>query len=131
MESKELSIVIVTYKSEGKIYNCLDSIPNNIKVKIVENSNDKTIYIPLSGGLDSRLIIAKFHEKKYKNIKAFSYGLKNNADALIAKKVADHLDVKWDLDNGKISESLVNRCISKWIREDEPKWEMVAYCTRQ
>ena len=41
MESKELSIVIVTYKSEGKIYNCLDSIPNNIKVKIVENSNDK------------------------------------------------------------------------------------------
>ena len=63
---------------------------------IIENSNDKTIYIPLSGGLDSRLIIAKFHEKKYKNIKAFSYGLKNNADALIAKKVADHLDVKWD-----------------------------------
>ena len=63
---------------------------------IIENSNDKTIYVPLSGGLDSRLIIAKFHEKKYKNIKSFSYGLKNNSDALIAKKVADHLDVKWD-----------------------------------
>lgn len=63
---------------------------------IIENSNDKTIYIPLSGGLDSRLIIAKFHEKKYKNIKSFSYGLKNNSDAIIAKKVADHLDVKWD-----------------------------------
>ena len=63
---------------------------------IIENSNDKTIYIPLSGGLDSRLIIAKFHEKKYKNIKSFSYGLKNNSDALIAKKVADHLDIKWD-----------------------------------
>ena len=56
---------------------------------------DKTIYIPLSGGLDSRLIIAKFHEKNIKYIKSFSYGLKNNSDALIAK-VADHLDIKWD-----------------------------------
>lgn len=75
-----------------KINNIIDDSINYI----IENSNDKTIYIPLSGGLDSRLIIAKFHEKKYKNIKSFSYGLKNNSDALIAKKVADHLDVKWD-----------------------------------
>ena len=42
MESKELSIVIVTFKSEGKIFDCLNSIPNNIEVKIVENSNNKT-----------------------------------------------------------------------------------------
>ena len=41
MESKELTVVIVTFKSEGKIFNCLDSIPNNIKVKIVENSNNE------------------------------------------------------------------------------------------
>ena len=75
-----------------KINEIIDDSINHI----IENSNDRTIFIPLSGGLDSRLIISKFHEKKYKNIKAFSYGLKNNADALIAKKVADHLDVKWD-----------------------------------
>ena len=30
---------------------------------IIENSNDRTIFIPLSGGMDSRLIISKFHEK--------------------------------------------------------------------
>ena len=40
MESKELSIVIVTFKSEEKIFDCLDSIPRNIKVNIVENSNN-------------------------------------------------------------------------------------------
>ena len=49
----------------------------------------------------------------------------------IEKQAEGYLDVKWDLDNGKISESLVNRCIGKWIREDEPRWNMVAYCTRQ
>jgi N-acetylglucosaminyl-diphospho-decaprenol L-rhamnosyltransferase len=41
MKSKELSIVIVTFKSERKIYDCLDSIPNNIDVKIIENSNNE------------------------------------------------------------------------------------------
>jgi GT2 family glycosyltransferase len=60
MESKELSIVIVTYKSEGKIYNCLDSIPNNIKVKIVENSNDKNFKSKI--------------ESKYRNVKCILTG---------------------------------------------------------
>ena len=43
MKSKELSIVIVTFKSERKIYDCLDSIPNNIDVKIIENSNNEKL----------------------------------------------------------------------------------------
>ena len=77
-------------------FDTINNIVDDSINHIIENSNDKTIYIPLSGGLDSRLIIAKFHEKKYKNIKSFSYGLKNNSDALIAKKVADHLNIKWD-----------------------------------
>ena len=55
-----------------KINEIIDDSINHI----IENSNDRTIFIPLSGGLDSRLIISKFHEKKYKNIKSFSYGLK-------------------------------------------------------
>ena len=41
MEFKELTIVIVTFKSEEKIYNCLNSIANEIPVIIIENSNNK------------------------------------------------------------------------------------------
>ena len=40
MEFKELTIVIVTYKSEDKISNCLKSIPKEIPVIVVENSNN-------------------------------------------------------------------------------------------
>ena len=40
MESKELTIVIVT-KSEEKILNCLNSISDNIPVIIVENSSNE------------------------------------------------------------------------------------------
>ena len=41
MESKELTIVIVTFKSDEKIINCLKSISFNIPVIVVENSNNK------------------------------------------------------------------------------------------
>ncbi len=40
MESKELTLVIVTFKSDEKIINCLKSIPSNTPVIVVENSND-------------------------------------------------------------------------------------------
>ena len=41
MQTEDLSIIIVTFKSEGKIFDCLNSIPDNIKVIVVENSNNK------------------------------------------------------------------------------------------
>jgi len=40
MESKDLTIVIVTFKSEAKISICLNSISKEIPVIIVENSNN-------------------------------------------------------------------------------------------
>ena len=41
MNTKDLTIVIVSFKSEGKILNCLRSINNKAKVIIVENSDNK------------------------------------------------------------------------------------------
>ena len=43
MESNELTVVIVTFRSELKIIDCLKSIPKNIKIIVVENSNNFTI----------------------------------------------------------------------------------------
>ena len=41
MDSNKLTIVIVTFKSEEKIFNCLKSISTDIPVIVVENSNDE------------------------------------------------------------------------------------------
>ena len=41
MEIKDLSIVITTFKSENKIYSCLDSIPKKIRILVIENSNNE------------------------------------------------------------------------------------------
>ena len=40
MGDKKITIIINTFKSEEKIYNCLDSIPNTYKVVVVENSKN-------------------------------------------------------------------------------------------
>ncbi len=41
MESKELTIVIVTFKSDKKIFSCLNSIPSDVSTIVVENSDKK------------------------------------------------------------------------------------------
>ena len=80
---------------EKEFIHNFDEILDNIFDDLIEKVGDKPIYIPLSGGLDSRLVLTKLSEKKIKNIHCFSYGLKNNADSLVAKKICEHLEVKW------------------------------------
>ena len=60
METNDLTVVIVTFKSEEVIFSCLDSIPSNIKVIVVENSNNKKFKEEL--------------EKKYRNVNCIIAG---------------------------------------------------------
>ena len=58
----------------------------------------KKIYIPLSGGMDSRLIVAFLSKKEdlRKRIYVYSYGLsKENKEAKISKSVANELALHW------------------------------------
>ena len=41
MEIKDISVIITTFKSENKIYTCIDSLPKTIKILVLENSNDE------------------------------------------------------------------------------------------
>ena len=41
METKDLTVIITTIKSENRIHACLNSLPKNIRVLVVENSKDE------------------------------------------------------------------------------------------
>ena len=38
---QNLTVIIVTFMSEKVIHNCISSIPKDIKIVIVDNSNNK------------------------------------------------------------------------------------------
>jgi len=76
---------------------------------------DDFIAISLSGGYDSRLIAAmcsKFHPQ---NVICYTYGIKDNAEEKLARKVAERLGIKWikiDYDS-KLTAGYINEDIFK------------------
>jgi len=55
----------------------------------------KTPIIPLSGGWDSRLIVAMLKKCGVENVICFSYGRRGNAEAEASRAVAQALGYKW------------------------------------
>ena len=62
---------------------------------MINSANGRQIIVPLSGGLDSRFIVTGLRKFNYKNVICISYGLKNNIEAILAKKIAKKLGYKW------------------------------------
>lgn len=63
--------------------------------RVIHYADGHCIILPLSGGLDSRLILAKLVEKKYDNLYVFTYGVKNSHEAKMARHVCEKLNVNW------------------------------------
>ena len=73
----------------------LGQILNDLTRKMIERAGGKTIWVPLSAGLDSRILLCKLHEHGYQNIQTFTYGPRFNFEAKYAKKIAAKLNVPW------------------------------------
>lgn len=63
--------------------------------RLISRANGKTIVIPLSSGLDSRLLALQLKLNNYKNVICFSYGKSNNSASIKSKKTAKKLGFKW------------------------------------
>lgn len=81
--------------SEEENLKNLSSTIDEVFDRTIKSLNGRTAVIPLSGGLDSRLVLAKLVEKGYKNIVTFSYGLNGNPECHKAKDFAKKIGVPW------------------------------------
>lgn len=76
-------------------YEKFNDILNGIVRKIISRHNGSPFVFPLSAGLDSRLLLCKFHELGCENITTFSYGPSFNFESRHAERIAQHLGVRW------------------------------------
>jgi len=79
----------------SSLKNRLADVTLEIFRKMIPGLDGREVIVPLSAGLDSRLVVSALKELGYPRIKCFSYGLKGNHEARAAKKIAEKLDVPW------------------------------------
>jgi len=73
----------------------LDTVARKAISRLIAFAAGRPIVIPLSGGLDSRLIAMHLKLANYQPVYAFSYGRPGNAEAEISRKVAQQLGIEW------------------------------------
>lgn len=81
--------------SEQQVLKKIDEVITASIERLIQVADGKKIVIPLSAGLDSRLILGKLIELGYTNILTFTYGPKNIWERDIAKKCAEYLNIAW------------------------------------
>jgi asparagine synthase (glutamine-hydrolysing) len=82
-------------KSENDLLKELHNVHLKVFSELINSLNGRPVWLPLSGGLDSRFILSMLLELKYDNITTFSYGPNNFWEIKRAKQIAEFLNVKW------------------------------------
>ena len=88
--------------------------------RMIGSLGDRTAVVPLSGGFDSRMIAVMLKKAGYSNVICFSYGRKDNPEALISKKVAGKLGFPWHFI--EYDEKLVGNYIDSKTFKEYFKW---------
>jgi len=68
---------------------------DTVLTRLLENSKGRQLVIPLSGGLDSRLLAAWLKKLEAPNIKTFTYGKPDSPETSISEQVASALGIEW------------------------------------
>ena len=74
----------------------LTDVTLGILEKLTRSAGGRQILVPLSAGMDSRLIVSGLAHLGHRNVRCFSFGMTGNFEAAAAKKIAAHLGYAWN-----------------------------------
>ena len=63
--------------------------------RVISTLNGRQAVVPLSGGLDSRLVASMFKRRGYDNVVCLSYGVQGNRDSQASREAANVLGYPW------------------------------------
>jgi len=81
--------------SEDDLLDRLDEVFMRVFQRLIESAKGRQIVVPLSGGLDSRIIVAMLKRLGVEDVICFTYGKKGNREAEISRQVAEALGYRW------------------------------------
>jgi len=86
-----------TYSNDDEESLCraLDTVIENIFARSIEWCDGRQVIVPLSAGLDSRLIVTALKRFGYENVLCVAYGLPDNFEAVKSRQVAEELGYEW------------------------------------
>jgi asparagine synthase (glutamine-hydrolysing) len=79
----------------GQLKRNMVAVTLSAMLRVIEQAAGQTIAVPLSAGLDSRLVASSLKHLGAENVVCYSYGPKGNFESRIAKQIADRLGYKW------------------------------------
>lgn len=81
---------------QEKLLSDLDSVSEKSVQRLIDYANGRQIVVPLSSGLDSRLIVTLLRRLGYENVVTFSYGAPENHESRVSRTVAESLNYPWE-----------------------------------
>jgi len=84
-------------ESEDELIQRLDNVIIDVFKRLIQSTIDKgkKIVVPLSGGLDSRIIVTMLKRLGVKEVLCYTYGRKNDVNVKISRQVAESLGYSW------------------------------------
>jgi len=87
------------WNTSNKTYEEFQGLLEQVTLKIFNNLilsiEGRQVVVPISGGVDSRLVLSSLKKLGYANVVCFSYGKKNNFEAKIGRAVAEKMGFPW------------------------------------
>lgn len=86
---------LVQQNSEEDFLGQLKQVSTELLQTLANSVGDRPIVVPLSAGLDSRMIVSGLVEVGFCNIKCFAYGRPGNFEVAASQRIADALGLPW------------------------------------
>ena len=85
----------VVERSRAELSGDLADVLHNAFSKMIASAEGRPIMVPLSAGLDSRLVAAALKEFRYPDVRCYAYGIPGNHEAQASRAIAERLGLSW------------------------------------